>query len=149
MNEKNDDTLCLQEIYKNACDGVGAICDILPRVEDELLQKDLEQELHALRRIQMNAGRALGSMGEEPKGPSSLQRFGMKVGTSLRTMLQSGSDHIAKLMIHGNEMGVNELRSTLGSHPQVSDAVKSLASELLQIELDSQNTMKKYLQPSQ
>ena len=93
----------------------------------------------------MSAGRRLGDLGEKAKGPNPVQSAGMKIGTSMRTMVNHESGYIAKLMINGNEMGINELKRTMNAYPEIDDSVKTLATELLQLEIDSQNTMKKYL----
>ena len=145
QSEQNGTITCLQEIYKNTCDGAGAIAAILPHVGDEQLQKDLEQELHALRGIQMRAGRSLGALGKTPKGPIPIQRVGMKLGIAMRTMQRTDSGHIAKLMVHGNEMGINELRRTVATYPSLDGDTRALADELLQLELSSQQTMQRYV----
>ena len=73
-----------------------------------------------------------------------MEQFGRQYARKLMPAL-TREEYIAKLMINGNEMGINELKRTMNAYPEIDDSVKTLATELLQLEIDSQNTMKKYL----
>lgn len=135
----------LNDIYQNTSTGIDAINTIMPKVEDENLQKDLEMELHELRSVQVTAEKQLGEMGEKPDDIGGLQKAGMWMGIQMKSMMDKSTNHLAQMMIQGNDMGVIQLNRALNDNTEADTKIKSLAAQLIEIQKRTADTMKTYL----
>lgn len=146
MTNKSETSInFLNEIYRNAESGIDAILTLLPKTQDDMLTKDLQNQLHSLRAIEADATRKLNQYGETPKESSWLQKAGMKMGIHMNTMMSRSSSRLAELMIKGNNMGIIDLNRSLNRFGSANSGASTLAEQLLTTEQQALNMFKGYL----
>lgn len=145
MDQNKSSVTFLNDIYRNTSSGIEAIMTLLPKTQDDMLSKDLQNQLHTLRSIEANTVRKLKQFGETPKEPTLMQRTGMKMGIHMNTMMNKSSSRLAELMIKGNNMGIIDLNRSLNRFGSVNTGASELAQQLLSTEQEALNTFKGYL----
>ncbi len=118
-----------KEIAQNASMGIKAINSIRSYVEDEELMHRVLCHREDLKIIKSEADENI----EEPedKKPSKIQEAMLKTGVFMNTLFNKSNDNIARMLIEGNNMGMNSLQKSINSMQQENQEVPPLAQELM------------------
>ena len=139
-------TNLLQDVHKNSIMGIKAIEDILPQTEDEQLKKDLEKHLSHFRELEDNSEEQLRLNGIKPNGVDFGTSAMLWSSIKAKVLMNSDNTNIAKMMIEGSTMGIEEMTKQLHRCSQAGEEAKTLAKELISAEQKNIDLMKHYLQ---
>ncbi len=137
----------LQEVYRNVKMASDAILDLMPKVKDEKFKSDLTVQLSAYEAFASRAAKLLAEEGVKPEPEGMMTRMSAKWGTMMNTMLDSGTPHLAEMMVEGGTMGVNDLLRVLreSENTTVSEKALRLARDLCAFEEKTVTEMREYL----
>lgn len=137
----------LDDLYKNLKMGSTSTTDILGRVKDPDLRKEMTNIIDGCEGLASRVSKLMIQAGITPKEENMLTRAGAKIGMVMNTATDSTSEHLAEMMIQGLTMGVTELYRDIGEAEEVgiSGEVLSLAKEALEFEEKSVEKLKTYL----
>ena len=85
--------------------------------------------------------------GSKPKEENPVTRFSAKVGMAMNTMVDSGTSHLAQMVIEGATMGITDLTRQVREHENTtcSESALSMAKDIIRFEEATVSTMKQYL----
>ncbi len=140
-----EDLDLLQEIYKNAEMGRDGILQIIEKTEDEHFHRALETQLREYERVVDKAGKMINQKGEKPEGSGKMAKTMSAMMTSMKTMEDRSTSHMAEMMVEGNTMGITKITKRLHEYDGGDQAVKELAEDLLKTEENNTEQMKRFL----
>ena len=137
----------LQTVYKNVKMAGDSILNLMPKVKDEKLKSDLTVQLSAYEAFASRTAKLLDKEGVKPEEESTLTKMSAKWGTMMNTMMDSTSTHLAKMVIEGATMGVNDMMEQIrdAKRGDVSDEVIRLAQDVCDYEERTVEQMRSYL----
>ena len=136
----------IAEIYRNAQLALTSISDILPETEDEQLKREIIAEHDEYERICSRAARLARDMGAEVKEPSPIKKAMMWSAIKMNAGADNSRANIAQMMIRGTVTGLTSLKTTMNeSGNALHGDVKNLLQELITIEENCEQRLKKYL----
>ena len=134
----------LQEIYKNTTMGGDSIVNLMDKVSDEGLRKEMTRELERYREYSSRAADLLGERGLKPEEPSMMAKAGSKIGMAFNTMLDTTTSHIAEMMINGATMGIINIEKQFNENEPTGKA-RELAEEILDFEKSTADNLARFL----
>ena len=137
----------LQAIYKNVKMAEDSIINLMPKVKDEKMKSDLTIQLSAYEAFASRTAKLLEREGAKPEEESTLTKMGAKWGTMMNTMMDSTSTHMAKMVIEGATMGVNDMMEQIRNAKRdgVGEDVIRLAQDVCDYEERTVEQMRSYL----
>ncbi len=145
MNEETRCSEFLNKIYENAHMASEAIDMLLPKVENENLSKELNEEKSEYGKFCDGCIKLLEENGARPKPQNPISKLGLWSGIQLNTLTDRSDDKIAEIMIQGNDMGVIDLTRLLKEYDNLEEKYKNLAESLISFEEESTQIMKNFL----
>ncbi len=145
MNEDVRYEEFLNKIYENAHMASEAIDMLLPKVENEDLSNELNEEKAEYGKFCDGCIKLLEESGKKPKPQSPLSKLGLWSGIQLNTLTDRSDDKIAEIMIQGNDMGVVDITRLLNEYDNLEEKYKNLAESLVSFEEESTQIMKDFL----
>lgn len=146
-NEVSASTELLKGMYKNVRMGANSITDLLPKVTDEKMRRELICELKEYEEFSSKLSGMLARMGEEVSDTSAFAKLGAKVSVTVNTMIDSTPSHVAEMMIQGGTMGVTDATKLLREHENSSCSEEALAitRKIIKFEESSVEKLKSFL----
>ncbi len=137
----------LEDLYKNAKMGASSTIDLLGRVNDDALRREMTAQVESFEGYATRISKLMERAGITPKEENPLTRMGAKIGMVMNTVSDSSSEHIAEMMIQGVTMGITDLYRLIGEAREsgLGSEALGLAEEMLQFEEDASERLKKYL----
>lgn len=137
----------LQAIYKNVKMAADSIINLMPKVKDEKLKSDLTVQLSAYEAFASRTAKLLNKEGVKPEEEGTLTKMSTKWGTMMNTMMDSTSTHLAKMVIEGATMGVNDMMEQIrdAKREDVSEEILRLAQDVCDYEERTVEQMRSYL----
>ncbi len=145
MNEDVRYEEFLNKIYENAHMASEAIDMLLPKVENEDLSNELNEEKAEYGKFCDGCIKLLEESGKKPKPQNPLSKLGLWSGIQLNTLTDRSDDKIAEIMIQGNDMGVVDITRLLNEYDNLEEKYKNLAESLVSFEEESTQIMKDFL----
>ncbi len=145
MNEDVRYEEFLNKIYENAHMASEAIDMLLPKVENEDLSNELNEEKAEYGKFCDGCIKLLEESGKKPKSQNPLSKLGLWSGIQLNTLTDRSDDKIAEIMIQGNDMGVVDITRLLNEYDNLEEKYKNLAESLVSFEEESTQIMKDFL----
>ncbi|MBR0540769.1 MAG: hypothetical protein IJK26_01025 [Clostridia bacterium] len=145
MNEDVRYEEILNKIYENAHMASEAIDMLLPKVENEDLSNELNEEKAEYGKFCDGCIKLLEESGKKPKPQNPLSKLGLWSGIQLNTLTDRSDDKIAEIMIQGNDMGVVDITRLLNEYDNLEEKYKNLAESLVSFEEESTQIMKDFL----
>ena len=145
MNEDVRYEEFLNKIYENAHMASEAIDMLLPKVENEDLSNELNEEKAEYGKFCDGCIKLLEESGKKPKPQNPLSKLGLWSGIQLNTLTDRSDDKIAEIMIQGNDMGVVDITRLLNEYDKLEEKYKNLAESLVSFEEESTQIMKDFL----
>ena len=135
----------LNDIYKNAHIALQSISDLLPSVDDEGIKKELQEEYEGYEKIIGNLSTFMAERGVEPKDVNPFKKAMLWSSIKMKTLMNNSKNQVAEMMINGTVMGINELTAMKNEGRNLDDEVLSLLEELLSLEEEYEQRLKKFL----
>ena len=145
MNEDVRYEEFLNKIYEKAHMASEAIDMLLPKVENEDLSNELNEEKAEYGKFCDGCIKLLEESGKKPKPQNPLSKLGLWSGIQLNTLTDRSDDKIAEIMIQGNDMGVVDITRLLNEYDNLEEKYKNLAESLVSFEEESTQIMKDFL----
>lgn len=141
----NEDINALDEINKGACMGMDAIDDILDKVDDKNLKKELKREYNAYKDISKRIEDIYPKYNEgEPHETSSVNKMMTDMMLNMKTMTDTSNSKIAEILLRGVNMGIIEGRKILNKK-NLNSEVNDIVETYVTMQEESVNILKDYL----
>lgn len=141
----NQTAVLLDCVARNALTGEEATAQLVKRVSDEAMRKELLYQQDQYRSVHRQAEDMLSSMGEEATAPGPMAKAGMWAGVMMNTAVDRSNAHIADIMIQGATMGVIDTTKARNQNAEASAEAQGVASSFITQQQDSIERMKQFL----
>ncbi|MBQ8135389.1 MAG: hypothetical protein IJ192_13445 [Clostridia bacterium] len=141
----NDDKELLGGIYKLSETGMEATKTVLPKVKEQQLKNELQEQYNDYSAAKSQTEQALVNSGVLPQDQGVIAKAAMWGSIQLHTLAESSSDHIAEIMINGTTMGVIDLTKHIGACPNADKSVKDYAQNFIRNEERHIDNLKAFL----
>ena len=135
----------ITDVYKNAHLALQSISDLLPAVEDDGLRCELKEEYEGYEKIIGEISTFMAQNGIEPKDVNPFKKAMLWSSIKMKTLFDNSRNQVAEMMINGTVMGINELTAMKNEGTILDKEVLSFVEELLSLEEDYEERLKKYL----
>ena len=141
----NEDINALDEIHKGACMGMDAINDILDKVEDAELKKELEDDYNDYKDIAKRIEKIYPNYNEgKPHSTNSMNKMMTDMMLNMKTMNDTSNSKIAEILLQGVNMGIIEGRKILNKK-NLNEEVNEIVESYVTMQERSVNILKDYL----
>ncbi len=145
MIDNNINEKAINDVYKNAHIALQSISDILPKVKDKNLKKEIKSQYEGYEKIVGDISSYMKKNDIEGSKINFMQKAFMKGSISFKTMIDGSRNHIAEMMIKGTVTGITELTAMKNEKQKFNEDVASFIENLLTLEEKYQENLKKYL----
>ena len=135
----------LNYIYQNAQMGVVGIKDIIGKVENEKFEKLLNEQKADYQNICDEAIEILKKYGKEQKELNKMAKISSYMMTQMKTMSDSSTSNLAKMMMEGSNKGIIEITEKLNNFAEQDEEIVALANKLLETEQNNLDNLKQFL----
>lgn len=143
LNDYNQKAL--NDIYKNAHIALQSISDLLPAVEDDDIKNELQEEYEGYEKVIGKLSTFMAEHNVEPKDINPLKKAMLWSSIKMKTLFNNSRNQVAEMMINGTVMGINELTAMKNEGANIDEGVLELLNELLTLEEDYEQRLKKFL----
>ncbi len=140
-----DDKQLLGDIYQLAETGIEATRTVLPKVENQALKEELEEQYNDYSQAKAKSEQGLIDAGAFPKGNSPFQKAVMWGAIQMKTLTEASADHIAEIMINGTNMGIVDLTKDISQCRNASDSTVHFAERFIKNEQRHLDNLKAFL----
>ena len=143
MNDYNQKAI--NDVYKNAHIALQSISDLLPAVVDDDIKTELKEQYEGYEKLIGEISSFMAENGVEPKDVSPFKKAMLWSSIKMKTIMNNSRNQVADMMINGTVMGINELTAMKNEGQNLDDGVLHLLQELLSLEEDYEQRLKKFL----
>ena len=143
MNDYNQKAI--NDVYKNAHIALQSISDLLPAVVDDDIKTELKEQYEGYEKLIGEISSFMAENGVEPKDVSPFKKAMLWSSIKMKTIMNNSRNQVADMMINGTVMGINELTAMKNEGQNLEDGVLHLLQELLSLEEDYEQRLKKFL----
>ncbi|MBQ7384165.1 MAG: hypothetical protein IJV72_05175 [Clostridia bacterium] len=146
-NKSSVNAEMLDRMYKNVKMGSDSMINIMSRVSDDSLRRELTSQLDAYEGYSRRVGDMIYESGGKPKEEGLMTKMSAKIGMAMNTMTDSTSSHLAQMVIEGATMGMTDMTKIVREYEnrECSEAPLKLAREIAEFEDKSIEKLKKFL----
>lgn len=134
----------LNDIYQNAEMGIVGINDVLYKIKNDKLKKELEKVKKDFGKILRRCEKLLKDYKCKPKKINFMAKMSSEFYSEMKLTKENSDDIIIKMMIEGSYKSVGILTTKLMEFDSVDMDVKSLAEKLLDLINDNISRLKKF-----
>ena len=144
---KKADVELLDKMYKNVKMGSDSMINIMNKAHDDALRRELTAELDEYEKYAKQIEGMIIERGAKPKEENMVTKLGAKMGMAMSTLTDSGTSHIAELVIEGATMGMTDMTAAVHEYENTncSEQTLRLAKEIAEFEDKSIDKLKKFL----
>ena len=132
-------------IYQNAMVGKQSCSDILPKIEDEELKREVDREYYKFDEICDAMELFAKSKKMEIEDNNIFEKSRLWMSINMGTMFDNSTRHITQLLLIGTVMGLTTAYKDRYDHNGVSTELDKILSDLETILDNNYNTLKQYL----
>lgn len=144
MENKNEINV-LDELSKGACMGMDAIHFIMSKVKDNKLKKELNTQYEKYKSIHNKICKLYPEYSEKkPHETNAMNKAMTWYGIEMKTLVDSTTSKLAKLLMQGTNMGIIEGRRLL-NHKDTDNNVNHLVQEYVVMQEDAVEKLKQFL----
>lgn len=143
LNEYN--VKAINDAYKNAHIALQSISDLIPSVKSEEFKKELQDQYEGYEKIIGKISTFMAEQGLEPKDINPMKKAMLWGSIKMKTMFNDSQNQAAEMMINGTVMGINELTAMKNEKENLHDEVAAFIDEILTLEEEYEQRLKKYL----
>lgn len=140
----NDNDL-LNSTYQGAKMGCEGINHLIQLTDDTSFRNALENEFEEYQQIISSANEIMQEQNNKPKDLGLMAKASSYISTSLDTLMDKSTSHMAEMMIEGNTMGITEITKDIKEYQGQDKRVMNLANKLLKTEQANIEEMKNFL----
>ena len=146
-NCKKENLELLDKMYKNVKMGADSMVNIMDKVRDDGLRRELTAELDEYERYSNEVSKMIYDCGGKPKEENVVTKLGAKMGMAMSTMTDSTTSHLAQMVIEGATMGMTDMTTAIREHENkgCSESALKLARDIAEFEDKSVDKLKKFL----
>lgn len=141
----NKDNELLNYIHQNCEMGKDTINQLLNITKDETFIEELRRELEEYSRIFNLCNNLIKNTNKEPKDISNIAKVSAYISINIKTLMNKSSSHIAEMMIQGSTMGIIDITKRLKDYDPKNDEIAKLGNELLKVEQNNVESLKRFL----
>ncbi len=134
-----------REIYRNTDFGIASIDGILNFVESKELKTILLRQKEVLDELNIKAKENMTPTEIEQAEPSKISEKMMDMSIFMDATVNHNSEHLAKKMIDGYNMGLNSVTKCINDFECDSDTLPSLATETCNVYEKCIKELRKFL----
>lgn len=134
----------LNDIYQNAEMGIIGIDDVLYKVKNDGLKKELEREKKEFLKITKKCTKLLNNYKCKPKKINMMTKMSSEIYSEMKLMKENADDVILKMMIEGSYKSVGILTAKIMVNDSVEEETKDLSEKLLKIINNNIKRLKKF-----
>ena len=142
---KTQDVKVLNEIYQGCEMGIDALDQIIPKIHDDTLKKELNEHQKDLKQLKAEIYEFSSNHNEEMESSSMWKEIMLKGSTKLNLLVDETKSHIAEMLIQGGNMGIISIRKLLNEAEELDMKVKRFAEKFIDLEEQNNEKMKAYL----
>ncbi len=135
----------INDVYKNAHIALQSISDLLPSVDGDGIKDELKEQYEGYEKAIGEISTFMAEQGLEPKDINPFKKAMMWSGIKMNTMFDNSRTHIAEIMIKGTVMGITELTAMKNESDNLDDNVLKYLDDLLTLEEEYEQRLKKFL----
>ena len=133
----------LNDLYQNAEMGVVGIDDVLYKVKDKILKKELERERKEFNKIMKKIAKLLSSYKNKPKKINFMTKMSSEFYSEMKLRRENSDGVILKMMIEGSYKSVGIITTKMIENDMANKAVKTLGEKLLKVINDNIEKLKR------
>lgn len=141
----NGNAELLNFVYQNSQMGVETIKQLIGIVEDKDFKQHLESQYREYEKFHSTAREMLNEKGFDEKGVGTPSKVMTYLMINMQTMADNTPSHISEMLITGSTMGVIDAIKKLKEYKDAEPKIRSLMDELLKMEEDNIQQLKKFL----
>jgi len=134
----------LNDIYQNAQMGIIGIDEVLYKVKDDKLKRELEREKKGFNKIITKCTKNLKEYKCKPKKISFMTKMSSEFYSEMKLKSENCDDIILKMMIEGSYKSVGILTTKLMTNDDLSQVSLDLADKLLEMINSNIEHLKKF-----
>lgn len=142
---EQDTVRLLRECDAGVRMGVSSIDDVLPRVQDIQLRRQLRQSKAEHEKLKTELQQALERFHDEGKEPGIMAKTMSAFKTNLELTVDPSDHTIADLMTDGCNMGVKSLSKYLNQYKAADESAKDVCKRLIHLEEQLASSIRGYL----
>ena len=119
----------LGAVYKGAKMGIEALMAMYPRIEDNDLHDMANRHRAGYIAIASRAQQLMSELGMLPPDTCRIEKFSLRTGMHLHTVIRRDVAKGAQMIINGNTMGLIEMGTLLSEYPEASQASRNLTEQ--------------------
>lgn len=135
----------LTSLYQNVCTALQSIEDIMPKVQDEELKKELSNEYSNYDVFAKECEMLGKSEDIDLKDNNWFEKIRLWGSINMSTMTDKTTRHIAELMLMGTVMGLIQCLKDIKDYKQVSQDLDDLCERLTNFEEENYQKLKNFI----
>ena len=145
MTKTQDVNSLASQLYRSARMGTQTIRIMLTKAKDKDIYEELCRELSAYCEIESKIYNDLISRGINPKDINPFQSAGAWLTIQFETLFNKKPDHIAELLIKGNNMGVIGITKLLNKNKENDEFLINYGLEFINLIENNNEQLKSFL----
>lgn len=135
----------LNSIYQNTSMGINSLTEIEKICHDDSFCELIRSQKRDFIKFNDSARDRIREYSKEPQEISSMIKMYSNIGMKAETFIDNSTSKLAKIVIDGNNMGINEMEKCLNNAKLIDDSVKRMSDGLISMEQKSIDELKSYL----
>lgn len=145
MENHDYNVKAINDVYKNAHIALQSISDLLPAVDNEEIKQELQEQYDGYEKLIGKISTFMAENDIEPQDVNFFKKAMLWSSIKMKTLFNNSKNQVAEMMINGTVMGINELTAMKNEGSNLSPEILDLVTELLNLEEDYEQRLKKYL----
>ena len=145
MENHDYNVKAINDVYKNAHIALQSISDLLPAVDNEEIKQELQEQYDGYEKLIGKISTFMAENDIEPQDVNFFKKAMLWSSIKMKTLFNNSKNQVAEMMINGTVMGINELTAMKNEGSNLSPEILDLLTELLNLEEDYEQRLKKYL----
>lgn len=141
----NENIELLNFIYQNSQMGVNTIDQLIKIVDNKKFKKQLKSQYKEYLKINISVRKKLNKYGYDEKGITAFEKVRTYLMINIQTMKDKTPSHVSEMLIIGSNMGILDATKNLKKYRKSNRKIINLMKELLEIEENNVQQLKKYL----
>ena len=140
-----DDIELLKECGAGVQMGIDSINDVIDDAYGENLKNTLEKYTGEHEKLLGRIEAKLDEYGGDNKEPNPMAKFGSKMSTEMKMMMDNSDEKIADIMMDGCNMGIKSVSKYMNEYAGASPEVMGIANSVIVLEQNFMNDLRQYL----
>lgn len=135
----------LQECSQGCKMGIKSMNQVMDYVSDGELKRIIDRSKAEHRKVESEADNLLARFGQYSKEPEMMAKAMSWISTEMKMMMRDDDKQAAKIMMDGCNMGIQSISGSINQYSGAIASSVAIAKELVKIEEDFRDELKKYV----